>query len=700
MPTVNVAGMTVLELRRFAKEKGIKLGAGLSKDGIVKKIEAALSAMPEEAQAFQEQPEPAQTAMADPFPIEDKAPEAAGEASPAASPEAAPVTAPAAAPEEAAPKAKPAPAAEQAPPAASPQADKPQFKAAWRNPRAEPQYSTKPAYQAPAYPVRPSWQARSAAPRSPSLMRQESVRPAQTVRPAGFTPRFGPAADDSAPTQESVRPFADRPAYRAPEPAPPRPYRPQEPAPYRQEPAPYRQDPVRGDTLRQDGNRLDGFRQDGYRPDGFRSDGFRQEGQPQEGFFDAARAPIRPRREPNFLSPELGTTNPAVPEMLAAGDCGDGEGLLEIHTDGYGFLRPENFLPGSKDIYVSMAQIRRFGLRTGDYVTGKTRPQREGDKYSALLYITKVNGQPPEELNGRPRFEELTAVYPRERIYLSRDQKELDLRLIDLIAPIGFGQRGLILAPPHSGKTTLLKSFCNAIHETHPDAHIMALLLDERPEDITDFKDGAPCELLAASFDQSPENQIRVAEMVTERAQRLAEQKRNVVVLVDSLTRLAHAYNTTFAQSGRTPPGMLNPAVVYKAKKLFGAARNLREGGSLTVIATLFTDTGSRMDDALVEEFKGTANMELYLEKELADKHVYPPVNLQKSGTRREDLLLTPQQAEGLRSLRGVMGSSSNKDALIQLMDMLGKTLSNDDFLSRIKDWIALWEKSGFILKK
>lgn len=650
MSIQNLTEMTVLELRKLAKENKVKLSAGLSKAGIIEKIEAVLPPIGDA------QPVPAQAApqvvAAESVPQKEEA------------------TPPPAKPQE--PKQKPA--LEKADEAQAPA--QPQFKAAWRNPRTEPQYRSKPSYQAPAYSSKPAWQARPTQQRPISTMRQEMPRTIAPQRPAGYTPRFGPTAEDTTQPQaaEQARPFGertygDRPSYRG-------------------------QEPLRNDDFRAP----DTFRQDAQRQPAMRTNPF--ENTPQEPFGEANRTPYRAKQQGPF-NQDLGATNPAVPEMLAAGDCGDGEGLLEIHPDGYGFLRPNNFLPGSKDIYVSMAQIRRFALRTGDYIVGKTRPQREGDKYSALLYITKVNDQAPEELTGRPAFEDLTPIYPQTRIVLAQDEKNLSLRLIDLIAPMGLGQRGLIVAPGNSGKTALLKDLCNAIHQGHPDAHIMTLLLDERPEDITDFKDNAPCcELLAAPFDQSPENQIRIAEMVTERAQRLVEQKKDVVVLVDSLTRLARAYNTVSAQSSRTPQGIMNPAVVYKAKKLFASARNLREGGSLTVIATLYTDTGVRMDDALLEEFKGTATMELYLDKELVDKKVYPPINLQKSGTRRDDLLLTPQQAEGLESIRTVLCSGSNKDALLQLLDMLGKTSNNEDFLTKIKDWIALWKKNGFVLQR
>ena len=382
-------------------------------------------------------------------------------------------------------------------------------------------------------------------------------------------------------------------------------------------------------------------------------------------------------------------------------ECGDGAGLLEIHPDGYGFLRPENYLPGSKDIYVARAQIRRFGLRVGDYVVGKTRPQREGDKYAALVYITQINGAAPDEAAQRPAFDQLTAVYPSRRISLGDNGQDPALRLVDLVAPIGFGQRGLILTPPHAGRTTLLRSLCNAIAQNKPQARVMTLLVEERPEEVTEFKDAVKgCEVIATTFDQAPELHCRVTDLVMERACRLCEKGQDVVVVMDSLSRLAKAHSSAPANLNRAVPGSINPAVLYKAKRLFGAARALREGGSLTVLATLETDTGSRMDELLIEEFQNAANMELVLSKELADKGVYPAIHLLKSGTRRSELLLTDPEKEGLQAIRAVFASAHPKDALLQVMDLLGKTATNQDLLAKLQDWIALWEKNGFILQR
>ena len=402
------------------------------------------------------------------------------------------------------------------------------------------------------------------------------------------------------------------------------------------------------------------------------------------------------RADTGYYNQELGTSNPAVPEMLAAGECGDGQGILEIHPDGYGFLRPENFLPSSKDIYVSMAQIRRFGLRTGDLVVGKTRPQREGDKYAAMLYITAVNGCVPDELGQRPAFEDLTPVYPSRRIDLeSHNGKGSDaMRIADLIAPIGFGQRGLLLCPPDTGKTQILQDFANVITENYPQVTVLVLLIDECPEDVTLFREQVKCEVVASTFDQAPENHLRLADMVLERAQRLVEQKQDVVVVVDSLTRLAKAYTTTAAQQGRNMPGMVNPSSLFRAKKLFGTARCVKEGGSLTILGAMNVDNGSKVDDTVVEEFKGTANMELVLDQEVAKAGVSPAINLKKSGTKRADLLMTPAEMQGLQAIRSILSSTPSAAAIPHLLNMMDKASGNDELLAKIQEWVALMEKN------
>jgi transcription termination factor Rho len=720
---LDLQSMTVLSLRKLAREKGIKLSAGLDKEGIVARIAAALSETADEAvqpgkpAPIQEEAAPIAEEIAlnrnEPKGIMDMSDED--------------VTDEDADEDEGVVSAPPPPAAQEKP------TDGPQYKPAWSNP----QYSR--SSTGPVYSTKPAWQARSITPtpRPAPIMRQETVRPAPPPRPAGYAPRFGPDAPD---TSEATPPVPSRfgPAVPA---APVRrentdqeqdafrlaprqqeTFRPavqdtyMRPAQRSEAPRPaYRTDTYREDTYRQDGYRGDApqadayrpepaprdpYRQESYRQDPFRQEPFRQEPFRQEPFRQETY--FRPRRDTGYYNRELGTSNPAVPEMLATGECGDGSGILEIHPEGYGFLRAENFLPGNKDVYVSIAQIRRFGLRTGDHITGKTRPQREGDKYSALLYITDVNGIHPDELRDRVSFDDLTPVYPNKRITLenSADNSDLAIRLVDLIAPIGFGQRALIVAPPKAGKTTILSKIANAITRNYPDVHVMVLLVDERPEEVTDLRESIQGEVLASTFDEMPENHVRLAEMVLERAQRLVEQKKDVVVLMDSITRLSRAYNAVAPQTGRAMSGGLAPGVLHKPKRFFGAARNIREGGSLTVIATALVETGSRMDDIIFEEFKGTGNMELVLDRELSEKRVFPAVNLQKSGTRREELLLSPKELDGIRSIRGVLSSANAKDATEQLLSMMEKTKCNTDLFARLQDWITMWEKSGFVLQR
>ncbi len=388
----------------------------------------------------------------------------------------------------------------------------------------------------------------------------------------------------------------------------------------------------------------------------------------------------------------------AASELLQEGDCGEGEGILEIHQDGYGFLRTNNYMPGANDVYVSIAQIRKFGLKNGDLVTGKTRPNREGDRYSALLYIDKINGIPAEEAVRRRPFDELTPIYPNKRYTLenSTNVKDLAIRVIDFIAPIGFGQRALIVSPPKAGKTVLLKKIANAISTNFPDSHLIVLLVDERPEEVTDIKRSVRGDVVYSTFDELPENHTYVAEMVIERAQRLVEHGKDVVILLDSLTRLSRAYNATAPQTGRAMSGGLAPGVLHKPKRFFGAARNIEEGGSLTIIATALVETGSRMDDVIYEEFKGTGNMEIHLDRKLSEKRIFPAIDLAKSGTRHEEMLLTEQELAGVLSVRKVLSSTGVAEATEQLMSMLERTRSNSEFFLRLREWISIWEKDGY----
>ena len=381
------------------------------------------------------------------------------------------------------------------------------------------------------------------------------------------------------------------------------------------------------------------------------------------------------------------------------GDFADGAGMLEIQPDGYGFLRAENCLPGPRDVYISIAQIRRFGLRPGDYVEGKTRPQREGDRYSALIYISKINGEPPEKALRRKPFEALVPWYPDERLKLENPLKpDLSLRMIDMLAPIGKGQRGMIVSQPKAGKTTLLKKIANAISDNNPEVKLIVLLIDERPEEVTDMKRSIRGDVIYSTFDEAPENHARVSEMILEHAQRQVEMGRDVVILLDSITRLARAYNLIIPPTGRSLSGGLDPGALYKPKKFFGAARNIENGGSLTVIATALVDTGSRMDDIIFEEFKGTGNMELHLDRKLSDKRIFPAIDLLRSGTRREDLLLTPEEREGAYQARRMLSGGNPQQATEQLISLMEKTTDNADFFRRLKGWITVYEKDGFTM--
>ncbi len=422
-----------------------------------------------------------------------------------------------------------------------------------------------------------------------------------------------------------------------------------------------------------------------------------------ENAAQPAEQPERAERQrpEGYYNAELKTSNPAVPEMLASGECGDGAGVLEIQPDGYGFLRAENCLPGPNDVYISIAQIRRFNLRNGDHVTGKTRAQREGDRYSAMMYITEVNGESPEKAAERPRFEDLVPVYPDERLRLEppEGRGDLSLRLIDMLAPIGKGQRGMIVSQPKAGKTTLLKKVANAITAQYPDVHLIVLLIDERPEEVTDMQRSIKGEVIYSTFDEEPEHHTRVSEMVLARAQRLVEMGKDVVVLLDSITRLARAYNLTITPTGRSLSGGLDPGALFKPKRFFGAARNIENGGSLTIIATALVETGSRMDDIIFEEFKGTGNMELHLDRKLSDRRVFPAIDLLKSGTRREELLLTEDEMNGEYQVRRMLGGRQ-QEMYEQLIDLMTKTASNADFFNKLKGWLAVYEKEGYSLGK
>ena len=653
MAELDLNNKTVVELRKIAKEYGVTLGAGISKAGIIEKLEACIG----------EEVAPAKPEIAAPRIVAS-----ANVPAPARVVEAA----------ETAPETKPADAT-------APQ----QFRAAWHNPA--PRYGTKPAYQAPAQqrPQQTNYQRPAAPNNNVNTVDGRGVY----TRPTGYTPRFGPAAhqEPAQPRQEEQRPYQQeapqRPAYT---PAPERRSY-ESPAPWaseqRETPAPrtYQEQPSRMNAFGGESTPAPAYQQPQQpaAPGGF------------EGYNRGYTA--RPAYSaPRSYAQEPANAAPAMNDMLTAAECGDGEGVLELHPEGYGFLRGKQLLSTTRDIYVSQAQVRRFALRTGDHIVGKTRPQRDGDKFTAMLYITEVNGLPADQSASRPCFEDLTPVYPTRRINLeSAEAAHRDLRLVDLIAPLGFGQRALMLCPPECGKTGLMKDFANVIAANHPGATVMALLIDETPEDVTLFRDDVTCQVVASTFDQPPENHLRLTDMVLERAQRLVEMGKDVVLLVDSLTRLAKVYTSAAAQQGRSVPGMVNPSSLFKAKKLFGAARATREGGTLTIIAAMNIETGNKVDDAVVEEFKGTANMELVLDASVARAGVSPAINLGQTGTKRGEALLTPQQQEGLQLIHSMAAGSRSAAAIPQLLSMMEMAGSNEELLSKIKGWAQLSNKNG-----
>lgn len=685
--------LTVLELRKVAKAMGVQLGAGISKAGIVEKLDRARNAKYSDIPAVpmdftpipksddkQESPvEKAEVpaAVKDEKPSESPAPANKQPVPSAAKPEtAAPaVAAPAGAASkpEAEKPAAPAQPASDARPAIS------GFRPAYQAPATPPRFGSKPAYQASSN----SFGNRPARPQG-----NDFARPA---RPVNYT-RFGPAAqadstnDRSYDAPRTTSSWADRrPAYGND--------LPDRRSAYGSD-VPDRR-PAYGSDLP---DRRPAYGTDAPRS-AFGTDAPRySRSYDAPSAFDSGRA-----RQPAFNSPQRDVPSDlqsmwagSPSDMLSPAECQDGSGILELHPDGYGFLRGASLTPSNRDIYVSMAQVRRFYLRTGDFVTGKVRPQRDGDKYSAMLYITEVNGCPADSVANRPAFDALTPCYPHEHITLEVEggsSEFLDMRLIDLVAPIGFGQRGLIHCPPAVDKAHLLSSIANAASICHPDAVVMTLLLGGTPEDATLYRDHTHGEVIASTFDQTPENHLRITDMVLERAERLVEMKKNVILLVDSLTYLSKVYTTAAVQQGRQTIGMVNPVSLQKAKKLFGAARCLREGGSLTIFAVMNIETGSRVDDSIAEDLKGTANMELVLDTAAARAGIYPPVNLLLSGTKRAELIASKEQLDGIKLIHEMLGSLRAVDMIPQLLSMLEKTTNNEDLLVRIKDWAALMKQ-------
>ena len=360
------------------------------------------------------------------------------------------------------------------------------------------------------------------------------------------------------------------------------------------------------------------------------------------------------------------------------------EGILEVMPDGYGFLRGDNYLSTTKDIYISPVQIRRFHLDTGDRLEGVMRNPKEGEKFPALIYVGKVNGEHPEKAMRRVGFDDLTPIYPNERLKLENNTSDYTMRIMDLLSPIGKGQRGMIVAPPKAGKTTILKQIANSITKNNPEVELIVLLIDERPEEVTDMKRSIKGDVIYSTFDELPEHHIKVAEMVLERAKRLTEQKKDVVILLDSITRLARAYNLTIPSSGRTLSGGFDPAALHKPKRFFGAARNTENAGSLTILATALIETGSRMDDVIFEEFKGTGNMEVHLDRNLSERRIFPAIDINKSGTRREDLLLSNDEYLSVMALRKSMSRMNNMDMAEKVMSLIANTKNNNEFIQKI----------------
>lgn len=663
MQNAQLQAMTVVQLRKLARENGVKLSAGIDKSGIVARLSEALPDEPAAQPAPTEQPK----ALQEPAAVHDPAPEAKKEETPHTDTQE---------------------KLQEAPLSADVTAVSPGSSGfrPWNNPQE--QGGFRPVY-------RQAWQARSTS-------RDAAQAPAWQQRAGGTVNRFGPPARPAPARQEEPQEqHRQAPEYSRPAP--------QDNVPkldgYR---LGYRAAPQRntyqnrgeygareqnyGGYQQRGGN----YQQGGYRPSG--GYGYHQQRgfQPPASEVNYNDSLYRMARDPQFAAQ---AEEGQLPDLLKVQESEPASGILEILPDGYGFLRGHTLLPGKKDIYVSMAQIRRFGLRTGDLVEGTARTQRDSDKFAALLTVDRLNGHEPEENPDRLSFDQLVPVYPNRRIVLEseQDQSDMAIRLVDLIAPIGFGQRAMIVAPPDSGRLLMLRDICRAIKRNDAEAEVLMLLIDIAPEEVTEIRESVDAEVFASTFADAPETQTRVSETMLERAERLVEDGRNVVILLDSLTKLTRAYQAALVQGGRPMTNTVTPAALVRPKRFFGAARNTRDAGSLTVVATIAVETGSRVDDIIYEEFKGTANMELFLCRHQASDPVYPMIDLQLSGTKKDDMLLSDQQKEGLRAIRKVLASTTNGEAVVQLIDMMQKTRCNADLLNRLQDWIALWEKSGYL---
>lgn len=676
MQISDLQAMTVIQLRKLAKENGIKLRAGIDKEGIVEKI----------AQELGDTAAPAATEVQDAKADAPVQPEAAKGEEQAVQLESTPdfglsvdVTS----------------------------APRPGSYGGYSS-RASDRHEDGEGYR-PAF--RQAWQARSQA-------RDAAPRPSwQTQQTRAGANRFGPQNRNFAQHQEEgagyqphsqpqqemhTRMESDgyRPAYQAPSQDSRNQEMPQQLDGYR---LGYRAAPQRPAYQNRDQNY--GYRQNHYGNNG----GYRpnQQGygyRPGNGYGYQQRSPeisgndgvYRMQRDPQFdAQMEAGQ----VPDLMQLQNAEPAKGMLEVLPDGYGFLRSETLVPGRNDIYVSVAQIRRFDLRTGDQIEGMARSRRESDKYAALLTVEKINGKEPDEKNSRPAFEQLVPIYPERRIVLEslENPGNMVIRLVDLIAPIGFGQRAMIVTPEGADGLSILRDVSCAIKRNDKDAEVLMLLIDIAPEDVTIIKESADAEVFASTFADTPETQTRVSENMLERAMRLVENGKNVVILLDSLTKLTRAYQAAQAQNGRPVSNTVTPAALVRPKRFFGAARNTRDGGSLTVVATIATGTGSRVDDIIFEEFKGTANMELALCAPSRGDPITPMIDLQRSGTKKDGMLLDERRREGLHSIRQVLGSTTNGEAVVQLIDMMQKTKCNEDLLTKLQEWMILWEKSGYL---
>lgn len=658
MQNAELQAMTVIQLRKLAKENHVKLSAGIDKAGIVERVAAALA-----AKETTDAPEAAPAAEATP---EEAEVQAVPEAEEAETPK--PVQ----------------PALHEASVSADVTSVAPG--SGFRSWNTQEQGSYRPAY-------RQGWQSRGPGARetAPKPAWQRTANPATRFGPQARTQPAEPPRRPAEGPEQAARPASAptldgyRLGYRA---APQR-------QPYQNRSNDYGGYPSnRGYQQQNQYGGYRGYQQGGYPQNNYRSApnsyGYQPSAEPyyNDGLY-------RPGRDSQFAEQ---MENGQLPDLLQKMETEPVSGILEILPDGYGFLRGKTLLPGRKDIYVSMAQIRRFGLMNGDLVEGQGRMQRESDKFAALLFVEKVNGAEAKENPVRPCFDQLSAVYPSRRIVLeNRESDDMVVRLVDLIAPIGFGQRAMIVSPPETGRLKLLCGISRAIKRNDPDAEVMMLLIDIAPEEVTEIRESVEAEVFASTFADAPDTQTRVSEIMMERAERLVESGRNVVVLLDSLTKLTRAYQSALSQGGRPMTNTVTPAALVKPKSFFGAARNTREAGSLTVVATIAVDTGSRVDEIIFEEFKGKANMELYLCAAQPGDPITPMIDLQQSGTKKEDMLLNDEQKEGLRSIRKVLGSATNGEAVVQLIDMMKKTKCNADLLNRLKEWIALWEKSGYL---